>query len=102
MADDIKELHGKIASAIDRLDQIDPETGGEAEDIAVAPTIDADTLSALSKGLRASLLLADAALGECQKAIPYSPLHPVLKEGSDEIQWCCNHTPPHCAGGGRG
>jgi hypothetical protein len=34
-------------------------------------------------------------LGECQMAVPYSPMHPV-RTPDGEFIWCCNHTPPHC------
>jgi hypothetical protein len=99
---DYKDLRERIEAAADRLEALEAaagsveDEGGTGVAVAEPPTISPESLGILTIGLRASLLLADAALGECQKATPYSPMHPVLEEGSDSVRWCCNHSPQHC------
>jgi hypothetical protein len=93
MAADRRALQGEITGAIERLDQLE----GDVQDETVeGPTLDPDTFAHLSRGLRASLQLAEGGLGECRQDIPFSPMRPVLREGSDKVEWCCNHNPPHC------
>jgi hypothetical protein len=41
-------------------------------------------------------LFAASGLGECQMAVPYSPLQPVI-DPNGELRWCCQHNPRHCA-----
>lgn len=50
----------------------------------------------VAAGLRLSLVAMDSSIGECQQALPYSPLHPVLDD-KGEFRWCCNHDPQHCS-----
>lgn len=49
---------------------------------------------ALVISMRAARLMA-MSLGECQQAVPYSPLRPVLRPDGT-MQWCCNHDTEHC------
>lgn len=101
---DYDELRRNIEMAIESLEALEgTETpaeaiSGSAEGTALPAQFEVETLTALSTGLRASLVLAESSLGECQKAIPFSPMHPVLKPDETEVQWCCNHNPPHCGG----
>ncbi len=93
MAEDAKVLHERINAAIDQLDEVKKTRPGE-----VVTEIEPRTVSVIETGLRASLAVAESAIGECQKAVPFSPLHPVLKPDGDDVVWCCNHNPPHCTG----
>jgi hypothetical protein len=51
---------------------------------------------ALNSALRATALALAASLGECRRAAPYAPLHPVIR-ADGTFSWCCNHDPEHCA-----
>jgi hypothetical protein len=48
----------------------------------------------LAEGLRAILTLFAASSGECRRAVPYSPLRPVL-DVDGTLRWCCSHDPEH-------
>ena len=49
----------------------------------------------LASGLRAALNVLAASMGECRRAVPYSPLRPVL-DTDGTLRWCCSHDPEHC------
>lgn len=95
MAQDRRALQGEINGAIEQLDKLEADVENEAVE---GPILDPETFSSLNRGLRASLVLTEGALGECQQEIPFSPMRPILKEGSSQVEWCCNHNPPHCGG----
>jgi hypothetical protein len=48
----------------------------------------------LAAGLRAILTLLATSSGECRRAVPYSPLRPVL-DVDGTLRWCCSHDPEH-------
>jgi hypothetical protein len=48
----------------------------------------------LAAGLRTILTLIAASSGECRRAVPYSPLRPVL-DVDGTLRWCCSHDPEH-------
>lgn len=78
----------ELAAARQRVrEQIDTLLAGESIDKALA--------SAMSDTLAAVEAIADATLGECRLAQPFSPLRPILDD--DGLRWCCTHSPPHCA-----
>lgn len=102
MASEFEDLRDQIAEAADHIsrfsgpDEVEetPE-GGVAFEVQPA-LIEPEVARVIARGLHASMLLAEASQGECQEATPYSPLRAVRKKGSNELLWCCNHTPPHC------
>lgn len=98
MSEDYDDLHSRIKVAVDKLGDLEEVDVGEGEgtQLQVPP----ETVRLLTSGLTASLAMAESSIGECQKAVPFSPMRPVFKEGSDEVEWCCNHNPPHCGGSG--
>jgi hypothetical protein len=80
-----QDVHGRLLSAIEALDQLNREA---------FPRTDAPATGPLYEGLSAVLLAASTSLGECRRAEPFSPLHPVLDDSG--LSWCCNHDPEHC------
>ena len=94
MRNEAEALHARISSAIAELDEVKKAGEGESD---LAVQIEPQTIGVIEGGLRASLAIAEGAIGECQRAVPFSPLHPVIKPDGNTIEWCCNHNPPHCA-----
>lgn len=94
MEAEIQDLREQIAAAIEEVERA-PEVeaeGGEATMVALPPAAPETVI----RGLKASLLVAESASGECQEAVPFSPLRPIIKKGEDELYFCCNHSPQHC------
>ena len=87
---DYDELQTRLDTALAELDE--PERI-RSRGLLRARTV--ETPDALTSALRTTLLALSAAMGECREAVPYSPLHPVLEEGT--VRWCCNHNPQHCS-----
>jgi hypothetical protein len=81
-------LHERIRAAIDDLDSV-----GESESDQTVAQVDSQIFSA---ALKTALIAFSASLGECRRATPFSPLHPVI-DASGDFHWCCNHDPEHCS-----
>ena len=109
MEPEFDDLRQEIGAALQRLEdatgsdlrQSATDEAAEAEEGGAAVVeppiqIDVETAQAVARGLRASMAVAEAGIGECQVTVPYSPMRPVRKPGSDVVQWCCNHKPQHC------
>jgi hypothetical protein len=82
------EPEDQVADALRALDEL-----------AVTRTYDlfkASGGATLAAGLKAALSLLSGSVGECRRAVPYSPLRPVL-EADGRLRWCCSHEPEHCA-----
>jgi hypothetical protein len=102
MASEFEDLREQIAAAAEHVGRFEVPVG-EAADTGVAfatqpAVLEPEVARVVAKGLRASLLLAEASMGECQEDTPYSPMRPVGKRDEDKIVWCCNHDPQHCKG----
>jgi hypothetical protein len=79
----------RMSESIDTLEAIGAGEHADAEDVnRVAGHI--------ATALRLSLAAMEESLGECRQAVPYSPLHPVLRTDG-HFCWCCNHDPEHCS-----
>ncbi len=83
----IEELQGAIARLEELESSYDPEVFAESEQ--------PEMIAMVATALRLSLAVAEQSLGQCQMAIPYSPMHPVRRPDGERV-WCCNHTPQHC------
>lgn len=51
--------------------------------------------SNLINDLASAVRILRDSLGECQMAVPYSPMRPVRRPDGTTV-WCCNHVPEHC------
>jgi len=83
------QLRQELDASIKSLDAI---ASGDHPDVGDVERIAAH----LAGALRVTLSALTASIGECQQAVPYSPLHPVLDPNGD-FRWCCNHVPQHCS-----
>jgi hypothetical protein len=81
----VEEIRASIADAQSKLQTM------SAEGIIRG---DEDPNQALAAGLYTALSAVSSSLGECRRAVPYSPLHPVIDEHGT-FYWACNHSPEH-------
>jgi len=84
-----EELQQMLAGAV--RDLAEPDVG----DFAIQPRRSEAQLQGIVNALRATISVLSASLGECRRAVPYSPMHPV-NEPDGVFHWCCNHDPEHC------
>lgn len=56
------------------------------------PSVLRDTLMVTLQLARLSAM----SLGECQAAVPYAPIRPIIGPDGKTLRWCRNHSPEHC------
>jgi hypothetical protein len=83
-----ESLQEELSSAIWQVDHLSERGSGQADA--------AELMGAMVRAVKALLVAWSASIGECRRAQPYSPLHPVI-DADGAFRWCCNHTPQHCS-----
>ena len=84
-----ESLKEQIARAVDDLEaarSAGPFGGPGGPDLA----------DSVAGALRTTLVALGSSMGECRRDVPFSPLHPVIRDDGS-FAWCCNHDPEHCA-----